>query len=338
MRATCAISGLTFSTDYISRSIPHTAGYIHPIFAAPYTSLYSLYGEHFANKLSHTDSYLTFLAFIHSTDQVKWKHPASCEPNDPATRKLIENCFSELVSVIEKSACITHPKFKQPKFVVHLDNSHLAEIPHWIEAWQSNLDTFKRGYINDKIAEDLKSVENKLERLILSGSPPERYAHVLADWADRSAEFPEEKRELYKKTIRSCYNIDKMFNTPYAVLTELKEYCEYNLEVGSIHYHKLIEVIKGGIARHTNYLGATLGYTLLPEDSSKTDEELAAITESAPIEEPVRSNYSSDFEFLKAKLAFRVAEPARIIPAPATPTPTPIEYDYTTTGKPLKEL
>ena len=95
---------------------------------------------------------------------------------------------------------------------------------------------------------------------------------------------------------------------------EVKEYCEENIEAGSIHYHALMSTLREGTSRHTNFLGLgavgsleSKGYTLLPIDSTKNQTEVEAIIAKAPIDQPVRIDYNSDLEFIRAKLRYRVA-------------------------------
>jgi hypothetical protein len=195
----------------------------------------------------------------------------------------------------------------------------MIQIANWIEAWQENIDDFKHGRADLRQIQDLQEVENKLSKLILSGEPPERYSTTIAAWASQAAEFPPASDELYQRTIRSCFNITKMFNTPLSLLKEIKEYCECNIEAGSIHFHTLSAVLKEGIKRNTDYLGGSslaLGYTLLPaEDLTpesraaelKNQAEVAALAAKAPESKPVRADYASSLDFLRAELAYRVA-------------------------------
>jgi len=317
---TCAISGIRFSCSGLdSISIPHTAGYFHPVFALEHKELHSLYSSHCRGKLTAKDSYLLFMALVHSSGHIDWKHPATIDPNSPKTISLIENNLSQMLSILSQTDAIRHPSFQQPKFKVTYENCHLIQIPNWIEAWQDNIDDFKYGRADLKQQQDLQEVENSLSKLILSGDSPERYAHVIANWASQAAEFPADKDELYQKTIRSCFNITKMFNTPLALLKEIKDYCECNIEAGSIHFHSLSAVLKEGISRNLDYLGGSslaLGYTLLPsEDMSpackkaelKNQAEVAALAAKAPETKPVRADYATSLDFLKAELAYRVA-------------------------------
>jgi hypothetical protein len=293
------------------------------VFALSYTQLHALYSQHCKGQLPAKDSYLLFLAFLNSSDQIDWQHPVTLDPNKDSTKKLIENYLAQLVSVLEKTGLIRHPSFSQPSFKVTLHTAYLEQIPCWIEAWQDNIDSFYTGRADLKTQQDLQAVENRLSRLILSGEKPEKFAHVIANWANQAAIFPEIKAELYMKTIRSCFNINKMFNTPLPLLKEIKDCCECNIEVGSIHFHTLMHVLKEGIARHVDYLGGSslaLGYTLLDspigqkptvamrQAEAKTDDDLLALAANAPSEEPKAADYDSSLELLKAKLAYRVAK------------------------------
>lgn len=322
-RITCAISGIRFSCSYIEDiSIPHTEGYFHPIFALPYKNLHHLYRNHCRGELTSNDSYLLFMAFLHSSGKVKWEHPATLNPNSVDTKKLIENNFSQLIKVLEKSALIKHPGFKQPSFKVTFEIAPLRQIPNWIKAWEDNIVTFNKTKADLRVQQSLQEIENKLTYYISTGEKPERYAHVIANWASEAAGFPPLRNEEWKKVIRSCFNIDKMFKTPLSLLKEIKDYCECNIEAGSIHFHSLSEALREGIAKHVDYLGGSslaLGYTLLPtlgtgsklkdkELEEKQQEKLLNIATTASLEPPHPKDYPDSLSFLKAQLAFRVAK------------------------------
>ena len=314
-RIHCAISGITFNVDNVPLVLHSSAGYYHPIFALEYKKLYDLYAKHLKGHLTSTDSYLLFLAFLHSTDQVEWKHPASCNPKDKGTIQLVENSIQQLITVIEQTAIIYHPSFKQPSFSVSKDNSKLSQVPNWIAAWEDNVVAFSEGYHNQRLQESLMKVENKLSYYIKSGLSPKDYSFAVAAWAAKAADFPASKREEWCKIIRTCYNSNKMFSTPVTELRAIKEYCEENIEAGSIHFHSLMSTLREGVKRHKEFLGLgkpeDLGYTLLPVDSTKGDIELASILADAPKEAPKRKDYDSQFNFLRAKLRYRVVISAR---------------------------
>ena len=310
-KITCAISGIQFKCDHLPLVLGSNIGYYHPIFALPYKKLYGLYSKHCSGHLTPTDSYLLLLAFLHSTEQIDWSVPAARNPSDIQTIHLVENNLRQLIEVVELSNTIYVPSFKQPSFRVTIENSNLTNLPSWIEAWEKNIELFKRGALSQRLQEDLQKVENKLSYYIKSGSKPETYSMVVAAWADKAADFPREHKENWTKIIRSCFNSNKMFSTPLADLKAVKSYCEENIEAGSIHFHELMSTLREGISRHTDFLGmnpVALGYTLLPVDSTKNDEAVAAIVSAAPDSEPQRGDYDSSLEYIRAKLRYKTAQ------------------------------
>lgn len=309
-KITCAISGIRFSCDHLPLVLGSNIGYYHPVFALPHKKLYGLYSKHCSGHLTATDSYLLFLAFLHNTGQVEWTVPAACNPTDSRTIALIENNLRQLIEVTELTGAILHPSFEQPSFKVSVDNSSLETVPNWIHAWDTNLELFKRGSAAQKYQEDLQKVENKLSYYIKSGMRQEEYVAQVASWASKAAAFPKEKHEQFTKIIRSCFNSGKMFSIPLPEIKEVKAFCEENIEAGSIHFHTLMEVLREGVSRHTDFLGmnpVALGYTLLDADTSVNDEKIAQIIAAAPTDTPVRGDYGSNLEYIRAKLRYKTA-------------------------------
>jgi hypothetical protein len=332
---TCAISGVLFETShFLNLRLPASEGYPHPIFAANSNYLATLYTAHSRGSLTTADSYLLFMAYLHSSGKIDWRHPATVPCSSDASKKLVENSLSQLISVLARTEQIRHPKFKQPRFIVTHENASLEQIPNWIKAWDDNIEYFFSNEASIQERNSIAIIEKELTKLILGGDSPESYAKVIANWADKASEFPAHKVELYKTTISSCFNITKMFNTP---LPLLKAYCEENIEVGSLHYKALMDAINSGITKHIDYLGGStlsLGYTLLttlgesdgkliPLHSTKSESlalskeqmieseaKLKSLIATAPLYAPVAKNYKTSGEFLKAKLAYRVASNA----------------------------
>ena len=321
---TCAISGITFACEHFaSLSIKVSTGYYHPIFCATREALYSIYTAHCKGDLIPTESYLLFLAFLHSSKQVDWSTHCSLDPNEPNTIRFVENNIAQLIEVIEKSECITHPEFDQPAYRVTKDSSDLTTLKGWMLAWKHNTETFvtdRRQLRKDmQIQEELQAVEDKLSVLILAGEKPEKCASTIANWADKAAMFPEDKADGFKLIIRSCFNVDKMFKTPLADIKEVKEYCELNILAGSIHFHALYEALNTGIKGHTDYLGVTstlaLGYKILPQTQvqiAPDNPNNLAVPEESNLSEPLglppkREDYTTSIEHLKARLAYKVA-------------------------------
>jgi hypothetical protein len=322
-KVTCAISGLALTVQHTEwLVVPHTNGYIHPIFSLEPKELHKLYIRHCKAQLgTTTDSYLLFLALLHSSNNIIWASPVSLNPTGLQTTVLIENNIAQLVNVLRETEAILHPKFVQPKFKVTYDNSDIAQIPNWIKAWRNNIRDFGEDIANWDEYEKLKKLTNKLTYLIKSTDSPESYAKVVADWAYKAGDFTEhlgiKQAILYRDTIANSFNQAKMFSTPLHLLKDIKDHCESYIEVGSIHFHTLIQTLNTGIKKHVDYLGGTASsseYVLLPSLSladkdtiQRNNAEISMIISTAPKDEPKLTDYDTSLAYLKAKLAYRVA-------------------------------
>ena len=112
-----------------------------------------------------------------------------------------------------------------------------------------------------------------------------------------------------------------MFSIPLSLLKQIKAYCEENIDLGSVHFHTLMQVLDGGINKYTDYLGGgthALGYTIIastPAPNTVAARYAATYTEtySDILEPPKASDYPSKVAFLKAKIAFRINKTTAII-------------------------
>lgn len=344
MKLTCAISGIEINlpAHFTNVKVSHKEGYFHPVFALPMNQLRGLYSKHCKGGLTPTESYLAFLATLHQSSKVIWETTCCADPNSPVTIKIIENNFSQLMRVITLTDAIRNPRFKQPSLRITLRNNDLSAIRGFIAAWADNIDDFNMCRAEDKEEETLKKAENALSYLLLSGTPLKECSLAIAEWADKAAGFPEHKAVEWKRIIRTCFNAEKIFKTPLADIKEVKEYCESNIEVGSIHYHSLITTLKGGIQRHVNYLGmGELNFSLLPSlddlspesakivrdnwkevitsgenkivrnhgsQISEGDKTVAKILASPDVAFPREEHFVNKADYIKAKLAYRLKQ------------------------------
>lgn len=318
MFITCKISGVTYTLPHFCHNPNISVGAIHPIFNLPKITLHSLYASYTKGDLCTVESYLLFLALLKHTRSIEFTCPAQYHMDEINTAALIAGNITQLVSVIERSAKILHPAFKQPSFKLAPYNADLSTVPNWIAAWQENITHWHTYNATQKEIESLQVVENALSSLISLGSTPQQYAVTLAEWADKAAEFPAHKEELWKRTIRSCYNKEKMFNTPLAVLKEIMDYIYENIQSDATHFHTLISTVRTGIENHIDYLGGCsmiTDYILLPSISSpmyQADianmEAVANIAANAPKNAPLREDYPDFAAYLRANLAYRSAK------------------------------
>ena len=295
----CPISGILYSCDHI----PVTVAIAHPVFSLQPKKLIGLYARYTKGELPNTDSYLLLLALLNTIESLEWRVPCSLDPKEPSTAALIATNIAQLVTVLEKSNAITIPSFKQPGYIITYNNSDLANLPIYIKAWRDNIRDFHSAYKQDKLDAKARAIEATLQKLINNGED-KLTAVKLADWAHLCASFPADKVEAYQKLIRSCYNQEKMFKYKLSQIEEVKEYCLANIEPGSIYSHALYSTLEKGIDLNKGYLG----YTLLDISNIGNNEELAILVAKAPEEEPVRTDYTSSVEFLKAKLRYNTAK------------------------------
>ena len=317
-RIICGTSGVPFTAEHIPMTLS-SREMNHPIFYLPQKRLLGLYSLYTKGRLSDIDSYLLFVALLNSTDNIVFTVPTCVTTS---TEKIIASNIRQLVTVIWETNAILHPTFKQPRFHVTGDTSNLDNIKMWILAWRKNIEDFKTGIDTRSHAKKILDVEKRLERLIFSptSTTDTQLCNAVANWACLSGEFPVAKMDNWKLIIRKCYNMQAMFSTPKKDLIELKEYCEENLEAGSIYYHNLMKVLRTGIANHNDFLGlgslgsnesnGSYGYTLLdnPEDTAVGEESMLKIISDAPATQPKQSDYKTKLEFLKAKMSYRAAQ------------------------------
>ena len=323
-RVICGISGVPFKTPYIPMTL-HNREMNHPIFYLPQKRLLGIYSLYIKGQLTDIDSYLLFVALLKSTSNITFSVPTEVSTS---TERIIASNIRQLVSVIWETNAILHPTFKQPKFYIDGNNANLDNIKMWILAWRQNIEAFKLGIDTRSHAKKILDTEKRLERLIFSPTSTTdiTLCNAVANWAALSADFPSNREDNWKRIIRKAYNMEAMFLTAKKDIVELLRYCENNMEAGSIHYHKLMEVLRAAIANHNDFLGLgalttvsgqdrvdnSYGYTLLdePEDVEKGEEALLSIIADAPIEEPTQAQYSTKLAYLKARLSYQAAKQA----------------------------
>lgn len=341
-KITCAISGITYSCDHVPLTL-NSQELAHPIFYTTQKRLLQLYRRYHNSTLTDTDSYLLFLALLHSTDSVTFAAPCSLDPTGMQTAQLIASNIRQLIEVIWQTNAIIHPRFKQPSYILRSNTADLSTIHNWIKSWHKNIELFKLGEATAREQEQLVHAENKLLLIIRRGINDSVLANTTANWAAMAANFPSDKQELWKKTIRSCFNEKVMFNTPRILILEIKHYCEDNIMVGSSHFHTLMEILRTGYKNHIDYLGldtlesltdsaAKKGYnttfTLCPEGVSKEEIATKLAIEQAPKKLPVRTDYPDLLSYVRAKSKYMLVQCSTAQVAPVVPTeptdPTPL--------------
>jgi len=322
MRITCAYSGLELQVTHFPASLSNREA-MHPIFLIKQKSLLQYLRKWSAGELTEKDSYLLYLALMHSTDQMEFRVPARFTEH---TTSIVSQNMEHLARVIGYSNIIVHPHFSMPCIAITRDNADLANSRIWIQDWMQCIIDFQDGNVAAKIQEKLARREQVLHNFIKNVNRPiSHYAKILADWAADAAEFPVtpltpepgksvSTREYWKTIIIRCCKAESIFTIPREDLECLIRWCEDNIDHGSLYAHSLMSLLRAGMARQSNFLGddginmSLTTYSLMPDDSSPEAAAKQALIDSAPKTEPVRGEYPSQIAYLRARGAFRMAQ------------------------------
>jgi hypothetical protein len=325
-KITCAYSGVVFSCEHLPLSLS-SREVSHPIFHIPQKKLLSLASAWANNKLTPTESYLTYLALLNSTDLIEWRCPAQYIPQ--ATSQIVANNMEQLIHIIGKIEIIKHPSFVLPHFSISPDTASLDNSYHWIQIWMQNYNDWAdniRSHANDQ---ELQRRELSLEKLIkTSHKRIEDYPRILADWARVAGDFPTfdvtirgtrmELADYWEEIIIKCAKESSIFQIPEADLNELIEHCEDNIVAeGSIHAMALMRHLRRGKQMQQNYLGlgdidlasaTRTSYRILKPTESAEDANIQNMIDIAPVSEPLRKNYPDLVSFIKAKARWNMAQ------------------------------
>ena len=320
MKILCSYSGLELQISHFPGTIER--GEVHPVFSLSQKKLLSYLGRWSAQEFTPPDSYLLFLALLNSTEKVEFRLPALRTLN---TEAIVANNMEALAKVVYKLNEIVHPAFSVPAFVISQETRSLENISQWIETWESNIKDFNDGYRSFSLSRALLVREEALERLIKNQTRKiDTYAHILADWAEIAGSFPSfivttpagDKvtcSTYWKSIISKCCKGESIFSIPSEDLKELIIHCEDNIIHGSIFAFSLMELLKKGREKQTNFLGLGDGdisgvtFKILNPGDSVEDANIQALIDSAPTSQPTERDYPSKLAFLRAKMKWETA-------------------------------
>ena len=270
------------------------------------------------------DSYLLFIAFLKSTELVRW---SSAVQRTEHTDSIVSQNMERLVKMVYRINETKHPALALPSFSISKDTCHLGHIGTWLKIWETGYEDFLAGMKKQTAYSELVKKEMVLERLIKNPHmKPEKYGHILADWADRAGEFPTFPvtyesntitcSEYWKLIIRKCYNTESIISIPAKDLQELITHCEENIEAGSIYSFQLFSTLREGQSRMQSFFGLgeyislsseNPGFRILDSAASVEDANIQAMIASAPTEKPTRIQFPSELAFMKAKFKWETA-------------------------------
>jgi hypothetical protein len=312
----CAKSGIEFRVDHFP--IYLTQGeYEHPLFHVPLKRLWRYFPKWQAGELTKTDSFLLFLALLDRTEMVEFRCHVYQRPD---TDRIIAANMENLVSIIGKISAIKHPKFVLPRFVISPETRDLANVKYWLQTWEDAFEDFCNGLQADDLRSKLQRKAEGLERLIKNPSlKPVRYARMLASWASEAGAFPTSLTnvnglevtisEYWQEIIVKCHTDTDIITIPENDLAELIEHCEENLDAGSIQAHQLFVTIRLGMETLKGFFSiGSPSFTMLGENDSVEQANLELLINSAPTDAPKRTNYPTEFAFIKAKMKWQLAQ------------------------------
>lgn len=323
MRIICGKSGIEFTCEFFP-GFNRTGNYHHPVFSLSPHQLLSYAGKWIAGELTQTDSYLLFVAGLDSTGLLEWRCPIK---TTDATASIVAQNMNKLFNVLGKLDVIKHPSFAVPRFCISHETNNLANVKHWLECWLEAYDNFKNGYQSISLNQKIARREAALERLIKNKQRTvQSYSSLLADWAALAGAFPEFAvnidgaaltcRDYWKQLISKCSNKDALWKINAADLQELIEHCEENIDHGSIYSHTLMKYLRTAYAEITNPLGygapLSTKFEILEDDNADVaNANLQAIIANAPSVMPQEKDYPTKFLWLKAKMAYQLAQKSK---------------------------
>lgn len=312
----CGISGIEFSCDHMPIYLS-SREYAHPIFFLPQRKLLGLYQKFRHEELPDIDAYLLFLAYLNSTDLVEWRVPAK---RTQLTASIVAQNFESLVYTVEKINTIAKSSAEFSHIAISPDTCDLANVQYWILGWEATYESFRNGHKAERQKKDIADLEARLEYISRDANRNEvQYATRLASWADKAGNFPRYPitrngkvipcNMHWQMAIRKCTSAESIFTINNEDLVDIKDWCESNIDAGSTYSHDLLKFLREGIAKQNDFLGmGDFQFSIVSADASVEQTNRQAIIQNAPSCEPRRIDYPSDFQFLKAKLAWGMAQ------------------------------
>lgn len=313
----CRYSGIEFKCDHFP--IHLTQGETnHPVFDVPLKRLWKYFPKWQNAELTDTDSYLYFIALLNATDMVDFRCPVY---RTTGTTNIIQSNMESLYYTIGKIVTIRHPSFVIPRFVISPDTRDLANVRYWIGTWNECYADFCNGLKDQELRVILERKALGLERLIKNPSlNPARYAHHLASWASHAGDFPVFRMidpsgnettcsDYWQELIVKCHTNTAVITIPERDLVELIEHCETNVDAGSIQSHHLFQTLRLGLDTLQGFFSiGSPTFSILNEGDDIGTSNLQLLINSAPLVPPKRTEYATEFQFIRAKMKYSLAQ------------------------------
>lgn len=324
MHLICAYSGLQFDCEYFPGSL-YGPEICHPVFQFPQRKLLTYLPKWFSGELTDTDSYLLFIAILHSTDLVHFRLPVK---RTTKSASIVAKFMHPLADITQKINTVSRAESYFPHYVISADTNDLSNVHHWIENWKDKYDEYHSGAARSS-AHDMSKIirrEASLERLIKNPHKPiSAYASELARWAATAGNFPEFSvlsrltgqhitcSDYWIDIITRCASDSEVWRINDNDLFELLEHCRREIPAGSIFSSALFRLLQKAETKITNFMGlgdldAQRGTIIVlhPSDSVE-DANMQTLISQAPENEPKLSDYPTKFQYTRAKLRWDMA-------------------------------
>lgn len=321
MKILCTLSNTYFyTTDFRNLKVEG----IHPFFSLPTRTLLSRTGDWAQGKLTEDERRVLFLSLLHSMRNTKGEKLVEFRTAAIPSDRTIQYSIELLIKTVGWHNAIDTTAIPLPRYVVNHATRDLRNIHDWLKVWNDTKDDWKNN--NFKSAEAKRKLEKliireeSLSKLIKSyNKKSEDYAWLIAKWSMLAGSVPAELQEYWTSLIKLKGHAVYLAETND--LDEMVEHMEMNLPHGSIYAHATLKHVRNllyknksgdfglGIPSGTDLEGALANPFKFVEDATETHNKNTIIA-SAPEKEPIISDYSSKFEYLKAKAAWGLAKSA----------------------------
>lgn len=318
MKVTCQYSAESYTLpDFGDLKLT----YIHPIFATETKFLLSRTGDWANGKLSEKERKLLFLALLHSTELVTFRAAAS--PADAVVQMNMEG----LIKIVNWVDSLKNPAVILPSFVITPETKQLQNVRYWLAAWWEARKDFEDGYRKSDADKKQLTREQALERLIKTAHRnTESYMGLLSTWAMEASAAPISIRAYWRSVL--CSRSTSIYNLNSGDLADILEHMEENLYPGSIfatdfmrHLRLLIQKNKAGLSYglgmseigeldYKRQLAET-PFQIIDGDTNTEQANMQLIINNAPEDEPKSTDYPNRVAYLRAKIAWQMAEKAR---------------------------
>lgn len=310
----CAYSGLALTIPYVPTSLGGIAAklqtsYItHPIFTLTLADLKqdlkafrqghdsfntrNLTGADFRSSEAAVNQYLYMLAWaLHMGVEIR------AAANPWTTYKALYRCFDRIVHA--RWLMDNNPRCNFPQFIADYDEAIADNLSGWLDSVHDAVESYRLSLVETGRQRELRTLELELSEV--QGFDKEwtakKHASTLASWATLAADFPSSVAKYWHDIIIKLLSNDHIailkMKVTRADLLELDEHCTDKLPHGSLYARAILQAVRKAAG-----------------NPSSRGQEVGIDTVDCAASEPKRSQYKTNLEFIKARMAWRSQQQA----------------------------